>query len=67
MNKTFYLLKLEHNKNTVLNQICQPHEGHAIKLYQNLYPELGLNNNGYAQGAGSDRYISYCIATKFGK
>ncbi len=66
MKKTFYLLKLERGRNEVMNEVKYENEGAAIAFYQRLYPELNLNNNGYAQVPGAAG-ISYCIARKFGE
>ena len=64
--KTFYLLKLQYGANQVMNEVKYENEGQAVTFYQRLYPELKLNNNGYAQPE-TNSGISYCIARKFGE
>jgi hypothetical protein len=61
--KTFFLLELKFGANMVLNEIKRDNEGQAIEYYQKLYPELRLNDNGYAKSG----HVSYCIARKFGE
>ena len=65
MKKTFYLLRLQYGGNSVMNEVKYENEGQAIAFYQRLYPELKLNNNGYASEGAST--VSYCVATKFGE
>jgi hypothetical protein len=60
MLKTFYLLKLALGGNLVMNEIKRDNQAKAVEFYQRLYPELNLNDSGYAQHG----HVSYCIAGK---
>ena len=62
--KTFYLLRLHWGANSVMEEVKKENEGQAITHFQANYPELKLNNNGYAQ---PDKMTSYAVAVKFGE
>lgn len=64
--KKFYLLRLQFGDNVVICEVTAINEGVAINAFQQLHPELNLNNNGYAQ-IHDPRGISYCVARQFGE
>ena len=59
--KKFYFLYLENNSNKVLLECSRHTKTEARYYFQNYYPHLKLDNDGYAK-AGN---VSYCIAEAF--
>lgn len=68
--KKFYLLQLQYNTNKVLLEMFAINKKEAIRNFQNLRPDLTLDDDGYFTTNKEsieiyDGHISYCVAEQF--